>query len=635
MKFVKYSFLFLIAALVSACGGGGADAGTSAFGGGTGTGGTGSVTATASLIVSISSTTATATAPSTVTATLTSSSGVAIAGQVVKFSTAGGLGAFNVNSVLTDANGKAVVQLSPAASSSNGADLVVATVSVGTTALTGTIGFQVSPSNSTVTVGAPSITVSLSSTLVTATTPATLTAVVRDATGAPIAGQVVTFTTAAGSVGAFSVPSALTDSTGTVTTRVAPASSGANGADLAIAQTTISGALVTGSAGFSVTSSGSTANGAPSISLSLSTTTVTTASPATAIAIVRDATGAGVAGQVVKFTTVDGLGKLSVPSALTDATGSASTTLTANSATQSGADQVLATTTVNGTALQASQGFQLTATGITITAITTDTSNLGAYGQTDVLVSLSGPGQGTPITVSVTSACIASGKATLTPASATTTNGTASFTYHDNGCGATSTSDTLNVSVAGSSATLTKVLTIASPTANSISFVSASPSSIYLKNSGYAETSTVTFKVLDGAGNGLPGQGVLLHPTTLAGGLTLNGGSSDVMLTSDSTGSISLLINSGTVPTPVRITASLVANPAISTVSSSLSIAVGLPSQLNFSLSQQTRNIEGFDIDGHHKFVQHHCLRPTPATRFPLGQRSTSSRKAARSKRSS
>jgi len=33
-------------------------------------------------------------------------------------------------------------------------------------------------------------------------------------------------------------------------------------------------------------------------------------------------------------------------------------------------------------------------------------------------------------------------------------------------------------------------------------------------------------------------------------------------------------------------------------VSSNLSVAVGLPSQLNFSLSQGTRNIEGFDIDG-------------------------------------
>jgi hypothetical protein len=62
---------------------------------------------------------------------------------------------------------------------------------------------------------------------------------------------------------------------------------------------------------------------------------------------------------------------------------------------------------------------------------------------------------------------------------------------------------------------------------------------------------------------------------------------------------VTAIVNSGTVPTPVRIQASTtVGSNTISTVSSSLSVAVGLPSQLNFSLSQGTLNIEGFDIDG-------------------------------------
>ena len=58
-----------------------------------------------------------------------------------------------------------------------------------------------------------------------------------------------------------------------------------------------------------------------------------------------------------------------------------------------------------------------------------------------------------------------------------------------------------------------------------------------------------------------------------------------------------VILNSGTIPTPVRVKATL-AGSSISTVSSSLSIAVGLPSQLNFSLSQGTKNIEGYNIDG-------------------------------------
>ncbi len=56
-------------------------------------------------------------------------------------------------------------------------------------------------------------------------------------------------------------------------------------------------------------------------------------------------------------------------------------------------------------------------------------------------------------------------------------------------------------------------------------------------------------------------------------------------------------MNSGTLPTPVRVAATLVGS-TISTVSSNLSVAVGLPSQLNFSLSQGTKNIEGYNIDG-------------------------------------
>ena len=600
MKFLRFATLFACASLLAACGGGGGSAGTSPFGSGSGTGigGTGTTTAGSSLLISISSTTATAAAPATVTTTLKDPSGNAIAGQVVAFSTVGGLGAFNVSSALTDANGQATVKLAPAASSSNGADLVLARVTAGTTTLSATIGFQVTPSTGTVTTGAPSITVALSTASVTAATPATLTATVRDANGTALAGQVVRFTTAGTGFGTFTPTSALSDVNGVVTTRLTPASGTSNGADLAIAQATLSGALVTGSAGFSVTSSGSTSVGTPSIALSLSTTTVTTATPATVTAVVKDATGAGVVGQVVKFSTVDGLGALSVTSALTDGTGTASTTLSAASTTQSGADQVLASATVNNTPLQASQGFRLTAASVAIATFTADTTSLGAYGQTGVQVNLSGIVPGTPVSVSITSACIAGGKASVTPATATTTNGVASFTYRDIGCGATTVTDTLRASVVGSAATGSLALALASPAATSINFISATPTSIYLKGSGLAETSTVTFRVLDVAGNGLPGQSVLLRATTFAGGLTLNGGSSDVTLISDSLGAVTVRINSGTVPTPVRVTASLVSQPVITTVSSSLAIAVGLPSQLNFSLSQAKRNIEGFNIDG-------------------------------------
>lgn len=597
----------LAISLVAGCGGGGGSGtapfgGTGSTGGGTGTGtGTGTTgtttTAAPSVVVTISSTNVSSTTPATVTATVTNAAGAPASGQVVNFSALGALGSFTPASALTDAAGKASVSLSPINTSANGADLAVAKATVGTVEASGTIGFQVRPTNVTPT-GSPSIAVTLSSTAVTTATPATLTAVVRDSAGAPVVGQVVKFSTV-DSLGTYNVPSALTDAAGTVTARLSPSTTTSKGADQAVAQVTVNGALVTGSIGFSVTSSTATVVGTPSISLALSTTVVTSSSPATVIATVRDATGAGVAGQVVKFGTVDGLGTFSVASALTDAGGVATVTLTAISAGAGGADQVVASTTVNGTPLQASQGFQLTVPNVTIASFTSDLSGgrLGPYGQTNLTVNIAGSTAGSPVQVSLTSACVAKGKATLTPSSATTTTGTATFTYRDGGCGATDTADALQANLSGGVATRTLAVTLTSPTVASINFVSASPSTIYLRGSGLTETSSVIFRVLDTAGNGLPNQSVQLEPTTLTGGLTVEGGGVAVTKLSDSLGNVTALVNSGTVPTPVRIKATLVSS-SISTVSSALSIAVGLPSQLNFSLAQQTINIEGFDIDG-------------------------------------
>ncbi len=338
--------------------------------------------------------------------------------------------------------------------------------------------------------------------------------------------------------------------------------------------------------------------GAPSISLTLSSTTVTAGAPATVSAVVKDGTGAGVPGQLVNFSTVGGLGAFSVSSALTDATGTAAVSLSPASSTTTGADEVVASATVGGVAVAARAGFQLTATTVSISSFTSDVASLSAYGQTTLTVVLAGAPVATPVSIAVSSACVAKGKATLTPASATTSTGSATFTYRDQGCGSTDATDSLQASVTGTAATASLSLGLTSPSVSSITFVSASFPTIYLKGSGFNETSELTFQIRDTAGNGLANQSVLLEPTTLTGGLTLDGGSSSVTKLSDSNGNVIVRINSGTVPTPVRIRASLTSDPTVSTVSSNLAIAVGLPAQLNFSLSQGTKNIEGYDLDG-------------------------------------
>ncbi len=342
---------------------------------------------------------------------------------------------------------------------------------------------------------------------------------------------------------------------------------------------------------------GGTGAGGPSIALALSSTTVTGANPATVTATVKDGTGAGVAGQVVEFRTVGGLGRFSSTSALTDPNGNASVSLQPATTATTGADQVVATTTVNATNVTATAGFQLTATQVTIASFTSDVTTLAAYGQANLTVILGGTAAGTPVNVALSSGCVTAVKATLTPLNVSTTTGSASFTYRDAGCGAINTADTLQASITGTAVTASLSLPLTSPTVSSITFASAVPTAIYLKGSGLNETSQVTFQVRDAAGNGLANQAVTLSLVTAAGGVTLDGGTVPVSKVSDSLGNVLVRINSGTVPTSVRVRATLIASN-ISTVSSSLAVAVGLPSQLNFSLSQLTRNIEGYDRDG-------------------------------------
>jgi hypothetical protein len=336
-----------------------------------------------------------------------------------------------------------------------------------------------------------------------------------------------------------------------------------------------------------------------SVTVSLSSQTVTAAQPATVTARVASNTGVAVANQVVSFATGAGLGSFSAATALTDSNGNATVILSPATSTSVGADAVIASTTINGTTVTGQIGFQLTATNVTISAFTADigTAALSAYGQTQLTVTLAGTTAATPVNVAVSSACVTQGRATLTPASVSTSTGTATFTYRDGGCGAFNTTDGLQASVTGTSATAARSITLTAPTVASIAFVSAVPPEIYLRGSGFVENSNVTFQVRDTNGLGVPNQTVTLDATTLAGGLQLDGGNVPVTKVTDSNGNVLVRINAGTVPTPVRVRATL-GTTGIATVSSNLAVAVGLPSQQNFSMAQRTFNIEGLTVDG-------------------------------------
>jgi hypothetical protein len=196
---------------------------------------------------------------------------------------------------------------------------------------------------------------------------------------------------------------------------------------------------------------------------------------------------------------------------------------------------------------------------------------------------------GTAVTVTFSSSCFSQGLATIvasgtsTPGTAagqvSTTSGTATATYTAKGC---SGPDVITAQALVSSQTLTATgtVTVAAAAIGSIQFVSASPTTIGLKGTGLAETSTVVFKVVDASGGPRAGTSVSFSLNTTAGGLSI----SPPTATSGADGTVQTVVSSGTVHTAVRVTASI-ASPALSTQSSVLTVTTGLPTSNAFSIS--------------------------------------------------
>jgi hypothetical protein len=292
-----------------------------------------------------------------------------------------------------------------------------------------------------------------------------------------------------------------------------------------------------------------------------------------------------------------------VGTALTNTKGEATTSVSPASSTSAGADEVTATVSYAGKTLEGKVGFQFNATNIALSFDALPSGfTLSAYGQVSLVLRATGASVGSPVSVSLSSFCVAQGKATLSPSTATLTSSSLTVQYKDEGCGTLAGgADVVQASVPGSSSATSRTIPLASPAVTSLGFVQAVPEQIFLKGSGLGESAAVTFVVRDVLGNAVPNQDVSLRLLTGAGGVLMDGQAvgTTITRTSDALGRVSVPISSGTVPTPVRVQASLSSGGAnISTVSSNLSVAVGLPSQLNFSLSQNTINIEGYNIEG-------------------------------------
>lgn len=353
---------------------------------------------------------------------------------------------------------------------------------------------------------------------------------------------------------------------------------------------------------------GSGAVAGPSLTLSLTdpvtaetVTSVSSTNPARVTAIVTNASGTVVPGVIVTFTTSDPRDTFSggANTALTNASGVATATLTTSN-TAGGASTVTASATVSGTVATNSLNYSIGSSTISLSALTLP-SSLSAYGTASVSVNVlnNGVPYTTPMTVSFTSACAGTGKATLT-ATVTTVNGTATANYLDNGCNNPAPGDTITATLMNG-VTSTGYLPVSSPAVGSIQFVSVvtnpatTPPMITMKGTGgvnRSETARVTFRVVDSAGNPLGNALVNFSLNTAPGGLTVYPTSA----TSDPiTGNVVTNVTSGIFSTAVRVTAK---TGSISSQSDQLLISTGIPAQDAFSLSASTHNIEAWSYDG-------------------------------------
>ena len=348
--------------------------------------------------------------------------------------------------------------------------------------------------------------------------------------------------------------------------------------------------------------------------------------------------GVAVTGEIVQFA-VDTANLVKIDpvsgSQLSDVTG-LSTVSVSSLGAGAGAGRITATATVGGVVANGAANFFASGSvgsqpaTLTLGAVALGSAAVSAYGTTSVEVPVLQSGQAykaSQVTVNFSSSC-AAGKASLTPSANTQlTNGIAVATFVDNGCAQTADSE---VTITASIGTDTKSarMIVKAPTAGSLRFLSVVPSdkSITLRGqggNGRQENATATFKLVDVAGNGVADADVCFDVTTYAGGLNLDGftlgkpptlqGSAAVcgsdLLTvlrylkrTNADGTVSVQINSGTVPTPVRVRARALypatASAPLETYSDTLSISTGLPLQRSFSLSIDRANIDGGNFDG-------------------------------------
>jgi hypothetical protein len=326
-------------------------------------------------------------------------------------------------------------------------------------------------------------------------------ATVRDATGAVVAGTVVTFTSDAGLV-AF-VPAggtALTDASGVATIQVAPASGTAAGAATITANASVAGtAAKAGSLGVQVVGSGTGPGGQVASAVELfASSPQLSSSPNSTVSftvVVKDSQNRAMPGQTVTFTASSGNLLGSLPAKVTGAAGEPVTGVMLSPGSDRSNRDIVVTASSGGVA----QTLTIPVTG-TALSLVADTAVL--LGGTTTLTATARDSNGQPIAGTTITAASSLGNS-LTPAAAITdASGIARFTYRGTNSGLDAVSvNGLGATNAAQIAISAEDFTFVTPAANtSIAIGTPQPVTVRLLSGGVpAANRAVTFSTTRGA----------------------------------------------------------------------------------------------------------------------------------------
>lgn len=329
------------------------------------------------------------------------------------------------------------------------------------------------------------------------------------------------------------------------------------------------------------------------------TRTVTVAG-ATAKVKVTDTNGKGIASALVTFTGQGVTFGTTNGAVLTNADGEASISVKPTNSNETGSYQLTASVSYNSlNATTDPYSFSLQAANIVLANMAATTQSLASGASTNITLktqdATTGANQNN-VSVGFSTSC-----GTFEPATVVSSNqGDVTTTYKSIDAAGKLCEGVQTITATGSNVSATKSLevNIDSIVANSLVYTTSGAVNVVTKNSGSASSGQLEFTVFS---NGVPAANQDVSINLVRGpddiSFVTEGNRDPKTVTSDASGKVVVNLYPGTIPGPVEIKATLLANTAVFVLSKNVAVATGRVYQKGLSLSM-SKNSLATDVDG-------------------------------------